>query len=95
MVPEILRKKGEILATQDISNASDVQSLYQQAMHQASAQGGIYWQISAGTSLVEFLDRNGGGGSARNILLPIYQQFTEGFSSIKLLRAKMLIEGLG
>ncbi|MBY5357504.1 LuxR family transcriptional regulator [Rhizobium leguminosarum] len=95
MVPEILRKKGEILATQDISNASDVQSLYQQAMHQASAQGGIYWQISAGTSLVEFLDRNGGGGSARNILLPIYQQFTEGFSSVKLSRAKMLIDGLG
>lgn len=95
MVPEILRKKGEILATQNISDASDVQNLYQQAMQQASAQGGIYWQISAGTSLVEFLDRNGGGGSARNILLPIYQQFTEGFSSVKVSRAKMLIDGLG
>ncbi|MGO7718886.1 epoxide hydrolase N-terminal domain-containing protein, partial [Rhizobium johnstonii] len=35
-----------------------------------------------------------GGGSARNILLPIYQQFTEGFSSFKVSRAKMLIDGV-
>ncbi|MDV4159261.1 winged helix-turn-helix domain-containing protein [Rhizobium brockwellii] len=95
MVPEILRRKGEILAAQNTSDAFLVKNLFRQAMQQASAQGGIYWQIAAGNSLVEFLDGNGERGSARGILLPIYEQFTEGFSSAKLSRAKILIEGLG
>jgi non-specific serine/threonine protein kinase len=93
MMPELLRKKGEILKDQGLSQPSLVETLFRQAMRQASAQDAIYWQIAAGINLVESLNNDGVKESARTILLPIYERFTEGLTSKKLLRAKIIIDG--
>jgi non-specific serine/threonine protein kinase len=93
MMPELLRKKGEILKDQGLSQALLVETLFRQAMRQASAQDAIYWQIAAGISLVDSLDSDGARESARTTLLSIYERFCEGLTSKKLLRAKIIIDG--
>jgi non-specific serine/threonine protein kinase len=93
MMPELLRKKGEILKDQGLSQPSLVETLFRQAMRQASAQDAIYWQIAAAISLVESLNNDGAKESARTILLSIYERFSEGLTSKKLLRAKIIIDG--
>ncbi|MBX5193507.1 AAA family ATPase [Rhizobium sp. NZLR3b] len=90
MVPELLRRKGEIVATQIVHERLPI-DLFQEAARRASAQGGLYWELTAGISLVEYLASRGERRSTRKILLPIYERFTEGFSTRRLLRAKMLI----
>ncbi|KQV65141.1 winged helix-turn-helix domain-containing protein [Rhizobium sp. Root1220] len=91
MVPELLRKKGEILRDQGASAPSIVRDLLDQAMRQAAAQGAIYWQLAAGISLVEFLEANGEEPDVVTTLLPICNQFSEGAANPKLSRAKLLI----
>ncbi len=90
MVPELLRRKGEIIATRDVNERLPV-NLFHEAAHRASAQGGLYWELTASISLVEYLASRGERASTRKILLPVYERFTEGLSTPRLLRAKMLI----
>ncbi len=90
MVPELLRRKGEIIATRDVNERLPV-NLFHEAAHRASAQGGLYWELTASISLVEYLASRGEQPSTRKILLPVYERFTEGLSTPRLLRAKMLI----
>jgi non-specific serine/threonine protein kinase len=90
MVPELLRRKGEIIATRDVNERLPVK-LFHEAAHRASAQGGLYWELTASISLVEYLASRGEQPSTRKILLPVYERFTEGLSTPRLLRAKMLI----
>jgi non-specific serine/threonine protein kinase len=87
MVPEILRRKAEVLRAQGLSETSLIEGLFQQAMAEASKQGALYWELSAGVSLGAFRE-----ASVPTVLLPIYRRFTEGFSSPRLLEAKALIE---
>jgi non-specific serine/threonine protein kinase len=87
MVPEILRRKAEVLRAQGLSETSLIEGLFQQAMSEASKQGALYWELSAGVSLGAFRE-----ASVPTVLLPIYRRFTEGFSSPRLLEAKALIE---
>lgn len=91
MVPELLRRKGEIIASQN-GHESLPLVLFEEAALKASAQGGLYWELTAGVSLAEYLASRGEPVSARNTLLPIYERFTEGLSTPRLLRAKMLID---
>ncbi|PZM14914.1 ATP-binding protein [Rhizobium tubonense] len=88
--PELLRKKGEIIAAQGGDETLPVH-LFQEAAQRASAQSGLYWELTAGISLVEYLASRGERRAAKKILLPVYERFTEGFSTPRLLRAKMLL----
>ncbi len=92
MVPELLRRKAEIVVTQR-AGAGLQMDLFEEASQKASAQGGLYWELTAGISLVEHLAGLGERRSARKILLPIYERFTEGLTAPRLLRAKALIAG--
>ncbi|KRB55336.1 LuxR family transcriptional regulator [Rhizobium sp. Root708] len=91
MVPELLRRKGEIIAAQNVSGRSPV-NLFQEAAERASAQRGLYWELTASITLVEHLAGRGEQPPTRKILLPIYERFTEGLSTPRLLRAKMLMD---
>lgn len=87
MVPEILRRKAEVLKAQGSSETSLIEGLFQQAMAEAAKQGALYWELNAGVSLGAFRQ-----ASVPSVLLPVYRRFTEGFSSPRLLEAKALIE---
>ncbi|MGO7485500.1 winged helix-turn-helix domain-containing protein [Rhizobium ruizarguesonis] len=93
MIPEILRKKGEILRDQGLSAPSLVGNLFRQAMHQASRQDAIYWQLTAGINLVESFKEDGeDADNARKFVLRVFERFTEGHAYPKLLRAKELLD---
>jgi non-specific serine/threonine protein kinase len=91
MVPEILRRKAQILERQGARNLPMSKNLLKQAMQQSSVQNGLYWQLSAAISLVEFCREDGEKRDARRTLLQIYDKFGEGLSRPRLLRARMLL----
>ncbi|TAX43825.1 LuxR family transcriptional regulator [Rhizobium leguminosarum] len=90
IIPELLRKKGEIIAAQGANESSPVK-LFQEAGQTASSQGGLYWELTAGMSHVEYLASRGERRAAQKILLPIYERFSEGFFTPRLLQAKILL----
>jgi non-specific serine/threonine protein kinase len=91
MVPEILRRKAQILERQGARNLPMSKNLLKQAMQQSSVQNGLYWQLSAAISLVEFCREDVEKRDARRTLLQIYDKFGEGLSRPRLLRARMLL----
>jgi non-specific serine/threonine protein kinase len=90
IIPELLRKKGEIIAAQGANESSPVK-LFQEAGQTASSQGGLYWELTAGMSHVKYLATRGERRAAQKILLPIYERFSEGFFTPRLLQAKILL----
>jgi non-specific serine/threonine protein kinase len=92
IVPELLRKKGEIIAAQG-ANESLAVDLFREAGLRASAQGGLYRELKAGISYAEYLPSRGGSSSGTRDPSPVYQRFSEGFSTPRLLQAKMLLSG--
>ncbi|MBY4617237.1 ATP-binding protein [Rhizobium redzepovicii] len=92
MIPEILRRKGEVLRDQDLRTPLEIEELFQNAMMEAARQEALYWQLTSAVSLINFRKAAGYQGEARSVLSPIYQQFSEGHSSPVLLRARALIE---
>ena len=91
IMPELLRKKGEIIAAQG-ANESLAVDLFREAGLRASVQGGLYWELTAGISYAEYLASRGELQAAQEILLPVYQRFREGLSTPRLLQAKRLLE---
>ncbi|NKK33445.1 AAA family ATPase [Rhizobium leguminosarum bv. viciae] len=90
IVPELLRKKGEIVVAQG-ANESLAVDLFREAGLRASAQGGLYWELTAGMSYAEYLANRGDLRAAQEILHPVYQRFREGLSTPRLLQAKRLL----
>jgi non-specific serine/threonine protein kinase len=90
IMPELLRKKGEIIAAQG-ANESLAVDLFREAGLRASAQGGLYWELTAGMSYAEYLANRGDLRAAQEILHPVYQRFREGLSTPRLLQAKRLL----
>ncbi|MBY2995881.1 helix-turn-helix transcriptional regulator [Rhizobium leguminosarum] len=90
IMPELLRKKGEIIAAQG-ANESLAVDLFREAGLRASAQGGLYWELTAGMSYAEYLASRGDLRAAQEILRPVYERFREGLSTPRLLQAKRLL----
>jgi non-specific serine/threonine protein kinase len=95
IVPEILRVKGELLQRQDPAAVATGEALFRRAIDQARAQGALYWELSAATSLAELLHRMGRANDARGILAPVYARLTEGHASPAARRAAELLARLG
>jgi non-specific serine/threonine protein kinase len=63
-------------------------------MSLACEQHALYWELSAAISLTELLRGQHREAEARAVLAPVYERFTEGFSSAKVQRAKILLDQL-
>ena len=94
-LPEMLRTKAGLLALHGSSDLAQIEDLYRRSMSQANGQKALYWELSAATSLAELLNRQRREGEALDILVPVYGQFTEGYSTQRLKRAKSLLDQLG
>ncbi len=93
-LPEILRVKGELLARRGSEDPAVTAELFVRSLEQARDQQALYWELRAGISLAEALQRQHKPDAAREILSPIYNRFTEGFSVPMMRHAKRLLSDL-
>ena len=89
---ELNRHKGQLLLRQGHSDAAE--ELYRNALSIAAEQEAKLWELRAAASLARLRRDQGHHPEARNLLMPIYGWFTEGFDTPDLKEAKALLDEL-
>jgi hypothetical protein len=94
-IPELLRIKGEVLLQQAAdASESAAEDCLLDAIAAAREQGALFWELRATLSLARLWTNQNRQGEAKQILVPVYDQFTEGFEAEDLKQAKSLLEQL-
>lgn len=92
-VPELLRIKGEVLLKQASNQTVQAPAdCFAQAAEMAREQGALFWELRAALSAARLLVRRKNRAGAAQVLQPVYDRFTEGFSTADLKEAKLLLE---
>ena len=89
---ELLRLKGELLLKQDEPNQAEAS--FREAINVASVQQAKLPELRAATSLARLWRSQGKPQQARELLALVYGWFTEGFDTLDLKEAKVLLEEL-
>jgi predicted ATPase len=90
---ELLRLRAEVLLMQDAEHEV-VERELQEALAVARQQKAKSWELRAATSLARLWLSQGKNQEARDLLVPVYDWFTEGFDTPDLKNAKALLEEL-
>jgi hypothetical protein len=94
--PELVRLKGELSLLQGMPGAAGSAEInFRQALDGAREHGALSWELRAATSLARLLRNQGRPADATTCLQPVYDRFTEGFSTADLTAAKQLLDDLG
>jgi hypothetical protein len=91
VLPEVYRIRGDLLAG---SKKGDSEADYLEALELARLQGTRWFELRAATSLARHWADHCKRAEARELLAPIYEWFTEGFSTPDLKCAKEQLERL-
>jgi predicted ATPase len=91
---ELDRIEGELRRMQGAS-ASDVEACFARAVARSHEQCATSLELRAGASRAQLWRDHGKRSEARDLLAPVYGQFTEGFDTRDLKEAKALLEALG
>ena len=86
--------RGAILLDKDESQAEEAEGIFREAIEIARGQDAKWWELRAAASLARLWQRQGKQAEARDLLLPIYDWFTEGFDTPDLKDAKALLDEL-
>ena len=89
---ELNRQKGQLLLRQRDSQAAE--KLYCKALSIAQEQEAKLWELRAAVSLARLCRDQGRDDEARDLLVPLYSWFTEGFDTPDLKDAKTLLDEL-
>lgn len=89
---EILRARADALLAENCQSAAE--TLLLKALAVAKAQGALAWELRTATSLARLWQRQGHFQQAHDLLAPIYNQFTEGFATPDLTKARHLLDEL-
>jgi hypothetical protein len=93
IIPELLRRKGELLMARGASGeASVAEHHFRQALDTAHGQGALSWELRAATSLARLWCGQKRRAEALALLQPVYDRFTEGFDTADLKAAKALLD---
>jgi predicted ATPase/DNA-binding winged helix-turn-helix (wHTH) protein len=93
-VAELLRIKGELALREGAPEAiKAAEADFLDALALARRQGARSWALRAATSLARLRQRNGRAQEARDVLLPEYESFTEGFETSDLKAARAVLDG--
>jgi predicted ATPase/DNA-binding winged helix-turn-helix (wHTH) protein len=95
IIPEFLRRKGELLMVRGASgDAAVAEDHFRQALDSARQQGALSWELRAATSLARLWTGQNRRTEALALLQPVYDRFTEGFDTADLKAAKALLDTL-
>jgi predicted ATPase len=90
---ELHRHRGQLVLRQGYADAAE--ELYRKALGIAQDQEAKLWELRAAASLVRLWRDQGRRTEARDLLVPVYGWFTEGFETQDLKAAKALLDALG
>ena len=88
---ELLRLQGEFMLQISMESAQQAESLFQQSLTVARQQEAKAWELRTAMSLARLWDKQGKSQQAYELLTPVYDWFTEGFTSKDLQEAKLLL----
>jgi len=95
IIPEFLRRKGELLMVRGASgDATVAEEHFRQALDSARRQGALSWELRAATSLARLWYGQNRRTEALALLQPVYDRFTEGFDTVDLKTAEALLDTL-
>jgi len=86
-----LRLRGDLLLRGPGDDRAAAEQLYRQAMSVAAGQQAKSLELRAATSLAMLLGEQGRRGEGYAVLAPVYGWFTEGFGTLDLKEAKVLL----
>ena len=93
-IAELLRVKASILSTTGRSTAHDIETLLEESVKIARRQQARCFELRSACDLADLWKRQGREDEALKLLQSIYNQFTEGFDTADLQKAKALMESL-
>ena len=88
---EAHRVAGEIALKSPQRDVAKAQAYFEHALTVARAQQAKSWELRAAMSLARLLSDQGKRQTARDLLAPVYDWFTEGFDTSDLRNAKALL----
>jgi predicted ATPase/DNA-binding winged helix-turn-helix (wHTH) protein len=95
-VAELQRVKGEIVLQEGAAESEIIASQwFGRALDGAREQGALALELRAATNLARLLRNQARPAEAAACLQPIYDRFTEGFTTADLIAAKQLLDDLG
>jgi predicted ATPase len=92
--PELYRLKGELLLARSVEHSTKAETCFHQALDVARSQQAKSLELRAAMSLSRLWRQQGKRDEARQLLAEIYGWFTEGFDTLDLQEAKLLLEEL-
>jgi predicted ATPase len=88
---ELNRLEGELLLASKEPDQKRAEASFRRAIAVARGQGAKSSELWAATSLAQLLAHRGRRAEARDLLVPVYGWFTEGFDTADLKEAKVLL----
>jgi predicted ATPase/DNA-binding winged helix-turn-helix (wHTH) protein len=93
-MPELLRIKGDILASGAQSDPSQAEGCYRHSLELASRHSALSWELRTAISLARLWAGQGRVNEAVQVVKPVLAQFTEGFGTPDYQQAEHLINEL-
>lgn len=91
---ELWRIRGEVLLGAPKRDHAEAFRCFERALTIARTRGTRLWELRAAVSLARLWDQQGERASARDLLTPVYEWFTEGFETRDLVDARTLLNEL-
>ena len=91
---EINRVAGEIALRAPQPDVAKAEAYFARALEVARQQQAKSWELRAAMSMARLLYAQGERGRARDVLAPVYGWFTQGFDTLDLRQAKLLLDEL-
>jgi class 3 adenylate cyclase/predicted ATPase len=91
---EIHRTAGEIALLSPEPDAAKAEAYFERALGVARAQQAKSWELRAAMRMARLWGDQGKRDAARGVLAPVYGWFTEGFDTLDLNEAKVLLDAL-
>jgi len=92
---EVLRARADALLAEGCPLKTEAaEALLIRASSVAKHQGALAWELRSATSLAQLWQRRGLYQQAHELLAPIYNRFTEGFSTPDLSKVRRLLDEL-
>jgi predicted ATPase/DNA-binding winged helix-turn-helix (wHTH) protein len=94
-MPEMLRVKGDIVASMPGAAPLAAETVLLESLRLARSQPSLALELRTAMSLARLWRRQGRTEEAERLLAPVYCRFTEGFATADLRAAKRLLKELG
>lgn len=91
-LPEVLRTKGELLLMQGEGNVAAAGEHFERSLELAREQGALSWELRTAVSFARLRLRQGQLHEAREQLAAVFGRFSEGFETVDLRMARLLLD---